>query len=358
MNAARLHQIFTAKNAVFLILSLSFVAPMRAAVDNEDSRAFGNYTQQAIQAQITADAISNSRGGSSTNINATGMAAMHALAGEKAGALIFRANPKNAQEGVKAGLLFRGLAPIGDKISETVQQEVGDLWVAVVGGLLRNVKESILYSWYWLFNGGAKPYVVPQLERWKKEVLSVVLNDLDRNAKESQRESTTGRNAQMRSLFDASGEQDPNAVAEMAREKDPVWQRIVDGYARDLERLAGRLEYHKIYYAPQDAEDEQTFPHTERYDIIQLSVRLQETLRLLKDHVLLPTGTLKELAEGETRYFLPQLRVELENRFDLLIASVQDYHGGSHQTLSGRQKSSAASSGAPATRAPRPAPVY
>lgn len=357
MNAARLYRVWTAQRAVFLSLSFSLFAPLSGAGDDV-SQAYGNYTQQAIQAQITADAINSSRNGSGSNLNATGMAAMHALAGEKAGPLIFRANPKNWQEGVKAGLLFRGLAPIGDKISETVQQEVGDLWQAVVGGLLRNMKEGILNGWYWVFNGGAKPFVVAQLKRWKTEVLSVVLNDLDRNAKDSQREATTGRTAQMRSLFDASGEQDPHAVADMAREKDPVWMRIVDGYGRDLERLARRLEVHKVYYAPQDQEDEDNFAHSERFDIIQLTNRVQETLRLLKDHILLPSGTLKELAEGETRYFLPQLRSELEQRFELLIASVQDYHGGAHHTLSGRQNATNITTNSSSTRIPRPGSAF
>ena len=212
----------------------------------------------------------------------------------------------------------------------------------LVGGSMRAFKDSVKSVYYWLFHGCDRPYKPELLERWKAEVLQVVLEGLEKRARESQKEQSSGRNARMRALLDATGSAaSEKEISDLARETDPVWQRIAQGYAHDLERLALRIEAYKPFYAPKSDEEEQRFYISEKADIIALSTRLQETLRLIKNYILVPSGTLKDLAEGDMKLFLQQLAKELKERFDLLIKAVRIYHGlGSSKSSSDTKMSS------------------
>lgn len=254
-------------------------------------------------------------------------AAIRGLAGEK-GFLIFRdIEPESVMQGLVAGGVYRLAEVAGRKLEQTIETELGSIWDTVIGGGFRAVKENVQNGWYWLFHGGDRPFSAHQIETWKREVLQVVLEGLEKRARDAQKEQSAGRDARMRSLFDAAGQGDDGHVEELAQITDPTWEAIAQGYAKDLDRLVQRIEAFKPFYAPKSDEQERRQHASEKSDIMALASRLQETLILIKEHILLPSGSLKDLAAGDTKLFLPQLYKDIERRFDLLIDVVNSYHG-------------------------------
>lgn len=271
-----------------------------------------------------------------------GMAAVRGLVGRDGWFIFQDLKPQSLTEGLAAGATYRLMNVVGNKLQQTIEREGGELWDSVIGGGAKAIKNGLLSAWYWLMHGNARPFTVTRLERWKQEVLKVVLDGLAKAAIDSQKNMSKGREAKMREMFDA-----PNADHQSAAQKsnaDPTWQAIAQGYAQDLERLARRIEAHKAFYGAVDDADEQRIYMSERCDILAIATRLQETLRLIKDHIFEPSGSLQDLAAGDHKLLLPQLYKDIEQRFDLLIKIIIEYHGNNSSASPAKSSSSSSSS--------------
>lgn len=252
-----------------------------------------------------------------------GMAAVRGLVGRDGWFIFNDLKPQSLAEGLMAGATYRFMNVIGNKLQQTIEREGGEIWDSIIGGGAKALKNGLLNGWYWLMHGNSRPFTVTRLQRWKQEVLKVVLDGLAKAAIDSQKNMSKGRDAKMREMFDGAG--DPNAAP--VNNSDPTWQAIASGYSQDLERLARRIEAHKAFYGASDDADEQRIYMSERCDILALATRLQETLRLVKDHIFEPSGSLQDLAAGDQKLLLPQLYKDIEQRFDLLIKVITEYHG-------------------------------
>jgi len=260
-----------------------------------------------------------------------GRAAYKGFAGRNHNLLFSDMTPSGLLEGLGAALAYRTMTVVGDKIEDVIRHHGGDIIDATAGSAFRKVKNKVLGGWYWLFNGGARPYTIDQITLWQNEVKNVILRDLDRYAKSAQGDQANGfgTRARVQHKFD-SGAFDDAAVeggAAVVTPADPTWVAMIDGLARDLDRLTIRLEMPKMHYSPANEADEAQMIIDGRADILDVATRLQETLQLIKHHVLLPTRVLKDLATGDLKHLMPRLKEELDQRFELFKSAVSHYHG-------------------------------
>lgn len=263
--------------------------------------------------------------------SALGMAVTRGIAGNDWKA-IQDLDVYSVTDGIKAGMLFKGSRVIGDKLEDTIKNEVGGIWDTLVASPLRVVKRHVKKFWNLVVNKGRSPFELHTLEAWKAEVLDGVIDGLEKYGKEAERNQSTGRSARMRSFsadlenFGESEERLPRDIVSDPMQdvmaNDTQWHRMARGYGSDLERISKRIQAHKVYYA-RSAEDFST----EEADIVALATRIQEILADLREKIILPADSLKDLAEGDNKLFLPQVAKDLRRRFDLLINAVQMYHG-------------------------------
>jgi len=270
-------------------------------------------TYQAMLEDVSRSMASMAEGSGAGFAIATGMAGTDAW-------ILRELEIDSPLQGIGYGLLFKGSKAIGDKIEETVKNEVGGAWDTVVGGSLRSFKHGVQWIWNLLFHGGYQPFNVNELELWKREILSVVLEGLDKRAQQSEKQQCSGRDARLRSILDTDKPEGAEASL-FGDERDPVWELIARGHANDLERIAQRIELHKPYYGPS------RFAESEEGTIIALAERLQEVLLLLEEHIILPARSLRDLASGDMKLHMPHLIKEVEHRFTLLTDAVCFYHG-------------------------------
>ena len=231
---------------------------------------------------------------------------------------------ENPWTGVGAGLSYRVANLIGKKVEDTLDNEGSEMWHSVVGGFLRSVSGFICGIFYGLFHGGYRPLNVTDLSDWSRLVDEVILSDLDKKAKESVQQSNSGKGDRMNNFLDM-GEDDaalPSPEEFAKQQEDRVWRLKVQGYAQDITDLIDNFEFHKPYYLS-GAKGANT-----QTNIVRHIVRLQDDLLLLRDDILLPSRSLKELADGDTKLFLPQISKDLKKRFELLGAIVGRYHVG------------------------------
>ncbi|MGD1997438.1 MAG: hypothetical protein PVJ92_00810 [Candidatus Dependentiae bacterium] len=226
--------------------------------------------------------------------------------------------------GAGAGLSYRVANLIGTKLEETLDKEGSEMWHSVVGGMLRSFSGFVLAIWYKLFHGGYRPLNVTDLSDWGRLVDEVILQELDKKAKDSVQLANSSKSDRFGSFLDMGedGAELPSPEEFAQQQEDRVWRLKVQGYAQDLSDLIDNFEFHKPYYLS-SAKGANT-----QTNIVRHIVRLQDDLKLLRDEILLPSRSLKELASGDTKLFLPQLSKDLKKRFELLGAIVGRYHGG------------------------------
>jgi|GEM_PF-6919540 len=230
---------------------------------------------------------------------------------------------------VGAGLTFRTMTVVGDEFEKILRQEGGPLVDAVVGKPVRGLSTGLKRIWNWLFHGGARSYTVEQIAHWKSEVLDVVLKGLADYASKAQYDQGNGFGAQAR--VQRYDDFDGASLVEQAESEespgDVTWLKFVDGLAKDLDRLTIRIEVPKRFYSPSDDEDEALMASDGRLDLLDMATRIQEVLQFIKEYVLLPTRTLKDLATGDLKFLLPRLSSEIAARFSLFESMVRQYHG-------------------------------
>jgi len=94
------------------------------------------------------------------------------------------------------------------------------------------------------------------------------------------------------------------------------------------------LEVPKMHYVPSSEADERKMIIDGRADILDMATRLQEVLQLIKQHILVPTRELKDLAAGNLKHILPLLMTTLDQRFDLFKSAIAHYHGAGFKATS------------------------
>jgi len=217
---------------------------------------------------------------------------------------------------------------VGDEFEKLLRQEGGPLVDAVVGKPIRGIGAGLKRVWNWLFHGGARSYTLEQVAHWKTEVLEVILKGLADHANKAQYDQGNGFGAQARVQrfddFDDAGTHDEQAPEVPG---DVTWMKFVDGLARDLDRLTIRIEVPKKFYSPSDDEDEALMASDGRLDLLDTATRIQEVLQFIKEHILVPTRTLKDLAAGDLKFLVPRLTSEISARFSLFESMVRQYHG-------------------------------
>ena len=224
--------------------------------------------------------------------------------------------------GLAGGLGYRFMVPIGDKI-EAEMKVASD---SLVGGGLRWIIEYLLSIKQNLFNGGYRPLNAGDLSEWGQGVDQIILEELEKRALDSVSNANSNKKGRMESLLqmqEVAGEELPTPAEFAQQQEDKVWRLKVEGYARDLSYMVQNLEGHKPYYLL-DAKSAST-----EFNIICHVSRLQDDLCLLRDKILLPCRTLKELAAGDTKIYIVQIRKDLKKRFELLGAILKRHHGGS-----------------------------
>jgi|GEM_PF-5596947 len=257
--------------------------------------------------------------------NVIGRAAMMGFAG-KNGVFIKQDIPISFTEGIMAGVACRIATVAGDKFERFVESDV----LPAAGGLWAGFARHLSNAWYWLFNGSVRPYNAKHIQNYREEVKNVIFNKLSQSALNATQSGAEGYGTRSRvqSKFDfallAKGVDDMQD--EEAGEQDLTWQALVAGLARDLDRITLRLEVPKAHYAAVSARDEQDMVVDGRADILDLATRIQETLQILKTHILQPTRTLKDLASGDLKAILPRLETEIDQRFQLFINALTMYH--------------------------------
>lgn len=300
-------------------------------LDEHESEPFGDL-RQVVQKHIeNIDLqIHNCNAFLNTSQGIIGRAAYKGFAGRNS--ILFNdMTPSGLMEGLGAGFAYRTMSVVGDKFEEVIRLHGGEIFDTVAGGFFRKVKNKFLSGWYWLFNGGCHPYTLEQINLWQNEVKQVILNNLDKSAKTAQGDQANGFGTRARVqhkmdsiLFDDAGATDTAAVATPV---DPTWVEMVNGLARDLDRLTVRMDIPKMHYAPGSESDEKQMVIDGRADILDMATRIQETLQLIKLHILLPTRALKDLAAGDLKQLLPRLIFEIDQRFELFKSAVSHYHG-------------------------------
>jgi hypothetical protein len=250
---------------------------------------------------------------------------------------------------VGAGLTFRTMTVVGDEFEKILRQEGGLLVDAVVGKPVRGLSTGLKKMWNWLFHGGARSYTVEQIAHWKSEVLDVVLKGLAEYASKAQYDQGNGFGAQARvqRYDDFGGTGQAEEVEPEESPGDVTWLKFVDGLAKDLDRLTIRIEVPKRFYSPSDDEDEALMASDGRLDLLDMATRIQEVLQFIKEHVLLPTRTLKDLAAGDLKFLLPRLASEISARFTLFESMVRQYHGLHIKPQSSAHDSAARKEGSP-----------
>ncbi len=262
-------------------------------------------------------------------------AAYKGFAGSGGNIIFSDMTPSGLVEGIGAGLAYRTAKVVGDKLEDVIRVHGGDIIDATAGSFFRKVKNNVLAGWYWLFNGSARPYTLEQIALWQNEVKAVILRDLSQYAKSAQGEQSNGfgTRARVQHKMDAALFDDmASDSGALAMPVDPTWAELVQGLARDIDRLTIRLELPKMHYCPLNEADETQMIVDGRADILDIATRLQETLQLLKQHILLPTRALKDLAVGDLKHLLPRVKEEIDQRFELFKSAVAQYHG-----LAGKQ---------------------
>ena len=244
---------------------------------------------------------------------------------------------------VGAGLTFRTMTVVGDEFEKILRQEGGPLVDAVVGKPVRGLSTGLKKIWNWLFHGGARPYTVEQVNNWKSEVLDVILKGLAEYASKAQYDQGNGCGAQARvqRFDDLADSNDEEKSHELQVPVDATWAKFIDGLARDFDRLTIRIEVPKRYYSPSDDEDEANMAADGRLDLLDMATRIQEVLQFLKEHILLPTRTLKDLASGDLKFLLPRLSNEISARFTLFESMVRQYHGANAKVAAGNDVAAA-----------------
>ncbi|MDQ5940494.1 MAG: hypothetical protein QG632_220 [Candidatus Dependentiae bacterium] len=233
-------------------------------------------------------------------------------------------------QGVAAGMVYRTMFVVGDEFEKAIRNEGGQVCDAVFGGSLRTLRGMFFRLKHWLFNGGAYPYSLEQVSFWREEVVEVILKGLDKAATKAQGGVADGFGTRARgqNKFDVfAGVPTEEGEVEDANVVDATWVEMVGGFARDLDRLTMRIEFPKLYYSPGDDHDEQVMMIDGRADILDMATRIQEMLQLIKQHILLPSRTLKDLAVGDLKVILPRLIDEVNARFKLFEGMVKNYHG-------------------------------
>ncbi|MDQ5890448.1 MAG: hypothetical protein QG604_322 [Candidatus Dependentiae bacterium] len=278
---------------------------------------------------------------SSSDSGLTAQAAVTGFAGVRNNYLFQNMQATSLGEGILAGLTYRTMFVLGQKYEDAISNEGGQ----IVGGLFRTIRDGIFGFRYWLFNGGIHPYTIDQIGYWKQEALKVILGGLETAAKKAQSGQADGFGARPRqNKFDALTMMSDEENEEDDLVSDATWLKMVAGFASDLDRLTYRIELPKLHYSPGDEADEKKMFVDGRADILDMATRIQEMLQLIKQHILLPTRTLKDLAAGDLKFIFPRLIDELSERFALFESMVRNYHGTQARTGSAAVDTSSKSS--------------
>ncbi len=175
--------------------------------------------------------------------------------------------------------------------------------------------------WYDLFHKGRRPFNIQSVMSLRDETLEAMLNGLGAASEECMRKGPKGRDTVHRNVMDALMTDDER-IEETVVARDRLWTRLVEGYSGDIDRISFKLEQHKRYYAEIAAHNSFGLEQ----DIVNLTTRVQESLILIKEEVLQPALSLKDVASGDNRLLFDHLIKDIKKRFALLINALRTYH--------------------------------
>lgn len=237
---------------------------------------------------------------------------------EKNAALIQEIPTSSQWGGIKVGIMYTIGKFVGKKLEDSIHQGLGQAWDTIVGGFLHMCAARIVGLWNFVFHQGKRPFSVKELELWKKDILQGVLQDLAKNAGQSYQAQAKGREAHLRMMHS------PDATQETVMEIDVLWKTVSRGYIQDIDRVIKGIEYRKKYYT--GTRQELSFD-AEESEVVAQATRLQDSLRILKEHIIESSDSLKEVVQGERSIFIAQLTKDINHRFTILKEVMASYHG-------------------------------
>ena len=238
--------------------------------------------------------------------------------------------PTSFLQGIGAGAMYRLMAITGDELEEVVRREIAPACDSVVGGFIRSIKNTVRNAKCWLFNGGVRPYTLEQIGYWRNEVDKVILGKLAESAARAQKTQSDGAfggRPRGQHTFDPLAMGDENGLRAEDTQNDATWMAMVDGLARDLNRITLGIEGPKLHYCGGDEKDEEVMQADGRADLLAIAQGIQDLLQLIKVHILLPSRSLKDLAVGDLKSILPSIKEMVDARFALFESMVSSYHG-------------------------------
>jgi hypothetical protein len=251
-------------------------------------------------------------------------AILRGFAGER-GYLIFRDMPlAGIGKSTLAGVLVRFLMAAGDQLEVSCNEHLGKATRSLFGFIGSTVQKVD----NWLFHGGVAPYSVRQLKFMREQIMTVVLDGITERAKLGLQQQCDGLNSNSRLPFNYFDGDEGKADEQQTKENeefDATWNACVMRYSVDFDRIVNRLEKHKAYYAP-SSDDDFAFEVDGRADILAQVEQLQSTLAFMKEYFLLQSPKLNALALNDVKQMVEHTVNELHHRFELLTATVADYH--------------------------------
>jgi len=302
-----------------------------------------------MQAQFNARAFAQQQGGdapvasapvlrrpvSESEVSVYGQAALYGFMGSN-NMWYMNGNgnmkPRTMMQGFGAGLVGKGSAVLGAEIEQLFKREVAPICDSVVGGAIRSTKNVFSRFFSWLFHGGRQPYTTLQIGYWREEVGDVIIGKLFETAVRAERTQSNGMfggKPRGQNLFDPAGfgGDMPNQAGPQEVVGDAMWMVLIDGLAKDIERIVMRLELSKSYYWGSSKNEDEDRLVDGRADIVDMAQGIQGLLMFIRDHVLLPSRSLKDLAVGDLKNILPSLKEMVDARFKLFSSMVSTYHG-------------------------------
>ena len=182
-----------------------------------------------------------------------GMLVARGLVGKGNSSVLDDYNIDSILDGIGKGFLVRAASATGEvfskKVAGTVQVVLGGAWDSIFGKIIDFWVDANSV----LFHDNASAFRLDELASWKAFIIGKsgssfgILEDIATILKDGKTESMRGHDLTLRQ-FDMTGDTDKDESKEEKEVKVTIWNLLMQGYAKQFDRVVSEFDKRKKYY--------------------------------------------------------------------------------------------------------------